>query len=403
MVIGSGGAEHALARKLAESPAVTTAYTAFGNYGTHLIGVNVNIPPTDPEGLASWASENAIDLTIANDPTALAYGIVDLFRERGLRVLGATQAEARLEVAKTWAKAFLTRHDIPTPPARAFIDPEEAARYLAEAAYPLVIKTDQPGSEENVWVVAEREIAQATARRLLAKARRGPPNAILVEQYVEGRELTLLALTDGQTTRPLGTAFTYTRLDAGSLAQVTTGMGAISPAKISESETEEILYRIIRPLLTALAEEGTPYCGPISVRVALTRAGPLVLSLRMRFGDPEAQVILPRLQDDLYIMADAAIDGALHDLTPPKLSGDVACGVVIGSEGYPDQFETGYGILGLGESGSSATVFHGGTRDPYQKPGDLITPAYDRTSAGRIGRAGGLSSWIIPSRGRSRQ
>jgi phosphoribosylamine-glycine ligase len=201
----------------------------------------------------------------------------------------------------------------------------------------------------------------------------------------------------------LGTAFTYTRLGAGSRDVVTTGIGAISPANLAESETEEILYRIIRPLLAALAEEGTPYCGPLSARVSLTRVGPVVLSLRMRFGDPEAQVILPRLQNDLYVMADAAIDGALHDLAAPKVSGDVACGVVIASAGFPDQYETGYGILGFSESGNSATIFHCGTRDPYQKPGDLVTPAFDRTASGRMGRGGGLSSWLIPSRGRSKQ
>ncbi len=403
LVIGSGGAEHALTRKLAESPAVTTAYTAYGNYGTHLIGVNVNIPPTDPEALAAWASENAIDLTIANDPTALAYGVVDVFRERGLRVLGATRAEAQLETGKIWAKAFLVRHAIPTPPARDFTELDEAAAYLATATYPLVIKTDQPGTGEHVWIVSDREEAQTTIRRLLSRGKRGPVEPILVEDYVDGRRLTILALADGQTTRLLGTAFTYTRLGQGSRDVVTTGMGAISPANLSESETEEILYRIIRPVLAALAEEGTPYCGPISARVALTRAGPVVLSVRMRFSDPEAQVILPRIQDDLYIMVDAAIDGALHDLAAPKVSGDIACGVVIASAGFPDQYETGYGILGFGESGNSATIFHCGTRDPYQRPGDLIVPAFDRTSTGRMGRAGGLSSWLIPSRGRSKQ
>jgi phosphoribosylamine---glycine ligase len=403
LVIGSGGAEHALVRKLAESPAVTTAYTAYGNYGTHLIGVNVNIPPTDPEALAAWAAENAIDLTIANDPTALAYGVVDVFRERGLRILGATRAEARLETSKIWAKAFLVRHAVPTPSARDFTDPDEAAGYLATAAYPVVIKIDRPGADQNVWLAPDREAAQAIVRRLLAPTRRGPAETVLIEDYVDGRELTILALADGQTTLVLGTAFTYTQLGAADRIVITTGMGAISPAKITESETEDILYRIIRPILAALAEEGTPYCGPTSVRVSLTRAGPVVLSLRMRFGDPEAQVILPRLQDDLYIMADAAIDGALHDLAAPKISGDIACGVVVASAGFPDHYETGYGILGFAESGNAATIFHCGTRDPYQRPGELITPAFDRTSTGRIGRAGGLSSWLIPSRGRSKQ
>jgi phosphoribosylamine---glycine ligase len=403
LVIGSGGAEHALTRKLAESPAATTVYTAFGNYGTHLVGVNVNIPPTDPEALAAWAAENTIDLTIANDPTALEYGIVDLFRERGLRVLGATRAEARLEIDKIWAKAFLVRHTIPTPPARDFTDPDQAAHYLASATYPLVIKTDQPGAEENVWVVSDRDVAQTTAARLLNRGRRGPGRTILVEDFVDGREVTVSALADGQTTRVLGTAFTYTQLGTAGQVVVTTGLGAISPAQVTESETEEILYRVIRPILAALAEEGTPYCGPISARVILSRSGPVVLSIRMRFSDPEAQVILPRVQDDLYIMIDAAIDGALHDLAAPKVSVDVACGVVIASAGFPDQYETGYGILGFGESGNSATIFHCGTRDPYQKPGDLITPAFDRTATGRMGRGGGLSSWLIPSRGRSKQ
>ncbi|MGH2347576.1 MAG: phosphoribosylamine--glycine ligase [Chloroflexota bacterium] len=403
LVIGSGGAEHALAWKLVKSPAVSVEYTASGNYGTHLVGVNVNIPPTDPEGLAAWAAENAIDLTIANDPVAAAYGAVDVFRERGLRVLGPTRAEARLETSKVWAKEFLIRHGIPTPAARVFSEFEDAARYLATAPYPLVIKTDRVGSAENVRIAPNREVAREIVRGLLAQERRGRPETILIEEYVDGREFTLLALTDGQTTLPLGTAVAYTRLDSESPSTVTTGMGAIAPAQVGESEIEEILYRIIRPALAALANEGAPYCGPISARVALTRAGPQVLSIQMCFGDPEASVMLPRLQDDLYILADAAIDGALHDLTPPTLSSEITCGVVVASAGYPDQFETGYGILGLGETGNSATIFHGGTRDPYQKPGELITPVYDRTASGRIGRAGGLSSWILPSRSRSKQ
>jgi phosphoribosylamine--glycine ligase len=403
LVVGSGGAEHALAWKLVKSPAVSVQYAAPGNYGTHLVGVNVNIAPTDPERLAVWAAENGIDLTIANDPAALNYGAVDVFRERGLRVLGPTRAEARLETSKVWAKEFLSRHDIPTPTARMFAEFEDAASYLSTASYPLVVKTDQTGTAENVRIAPNREVALEIVRGMFATGRREGAATVLVEDYVEGRECTLLALTDGQTTLALGTAVIYTRLDRESPSTVTTGMGAISPAPVDEREIEEILYRIIRPVLAALAQEATPYCGPIGARVVLTRGGPLVLSLQMRFGDPEAQVILPRLQDDLYILADAAIDGALHDIVPPTVTAEVACGVVVASAGYPDQFETGYGILGLGETGGSATTFHGGTRDPYQKPGDLITPVYDRASSGRIGRAGGLSSWILPSRSRSKQ
>jgi phosphoribosylamine--glycine ligase len=403
LVIGGGGADHAVTWKLAKSLAVTTAYTAPGNYGSHLVGANVNIPATDPEGLAEWARENQIDLTIVNHPVALAFGAVDVFQSQGLRVFGPTQGAARLESDKGWAKGFLERHGIPTPPGRLFHRLDEAEGYLATATCPLVIKSSQIDSPTNVVVARHQVAAGEAVRAVLAPARRGPTSSVLIEGYVDGEECSVLVVTDGETTRVLGTAFVYPNVEGMSDASITPGMGVISPVRGASDPSEEVVDRIVRPLLAGLAAEGTPYMGVLTVRVMLTRGGPIALSFKTRFADPEAQAILPRWQDDLYIVADAVLDRALNDLAPFKWSNEVTCGVVVASEGYPNEVETGYGILGLSEAGNSTTIFHNGTRDPYQKPVGLITPAYDRASTGRLGRPGGISSWLIPSRSRSKQ
>ena len=403
LVVGGGGAANVVAWKLAKSLAVTKVASAPGNYGTHLVGDNVNIPPTDPESLVGWAKDNQIDLTVLCDPLSLAFGVVDVFQAAGLRVFGPTQAAARLESDKGWAKAFLLRHGIPTPSARVFSQFEEAESYLAGAAYPLVIKSDQTESPTNVTVARNQEIALEATRRVLAPARRGPAVSLLIEDFVEGEEWSVLAVTDGENTRLVGTASPYMRADTGSLAPVTPGLGAVSRGTPDDDTGNEVLERIIRPVLAGMNAEGIPYLGPLTARVVLTRGGPVALSFKARWSDPEAQVVLPRWQDDLYIVADAGLDKALHDLAPFKWSNDVTCGVVLASEGYPDEVETGYGILGLGEISGSTLVFHIGTRDPYQKPVDLVTPVYDRSASGRIGRAGGIGSWFLPSRTRSKQ
>jgi len=403
LVIGGGGADHAVTGKLAKSMAVTTAYTAPGNYGTHLVGANVNIPPTDPESLAEWARDNQIDLTIVNDPVALAFGAVDVFQSQGLRIFGPTQSAARLESDKGWAKSLLERHGIPTPPGRQFHRLDEAEAYLGTVACPLVIKSSQTDSPTNVVVARHQVSALEAIRAVLDPVRRGPTSSVLIEGYVEGEECSVLVVTDGETTRVLGTAEVYTSAAAMSDAAITPGMGVISPTRGMNDPSEEVMDRIINPLLAGLAAEGAPYMGVLTARVMLTRGGPVALSFKTRFSDPEAQAILLRWQDDLYIIADAVLDRALKDLAPFKWSNDVTCGVVVASEGYPHEVETGYGILGLSESGSATTIFHNGTRDPYQKPVGLVTPAYDRTSTGRLGRPGGISSWLIPSRSRSKQ
>jgi len=403
LVIGGGGADHAVTGKLAKSLAVTTAFTAPGNYGTHLVGANVNIPPTDPESLAEWARENQIDLTIVNDPTALSFGAVDVFLSQGLRVFGPTQGAARLESDKGWARSFLERHGIPTPRGRLFHRLDEAESYLGTVTCPLVIKSSQTDSPTNVVVARHQVAALEAIRAVLDPGRRGPTSSVLIEDYVDGEECSVLVVTDGETTRVLGTATVYTSAESTSEAAITPGMGVISPTRDGNGRGEEVMDRIIHPLLAGLAAEGIPYRGVLTARVILTRGGPIALSLKTRFSDPEAQAILPRWQDDLYIVADAVLDRALKDLAPFKWSNEVTCGVVVASEGYPNEVETGYGILGLSESGSSTTIFHNGTRDPYQKPVGLVTPAYDRTSTGRLGRPGGISSWLIPSRSRSKQ
>jgi len=403
LVIGGGGADHAVTWKLTKSLAVTAAYAAPGNYGTHLVGANLNIPPTDPESLAQWAGENQIDLTLVNDPVALAFGAVDVFQAQGLRVFGPSQSAARLESDKGWAKSFLERHGIPTPPGREFSRLDEAEGYLAAARFPVVLKSSHREMPTNVVVARRHESAVEAVRAILAPVRRGPANSVLIEDYVDGEVCSVLVVTDGETARVLGTASVYFSAERGSEASIIPGMGVISPARGVSDPSEEVLDRIIRPVLAGLASEGVPYMGAITARVMLTRGGPAALSFKTRFSDPEAQAILPRWQDDLYIVADAVLDRALNDLAPFKWSNEQTCGVVVASEGYPNEVETGYGILGLSETGNSTTIFHNGTRDPYQKPVGLITPTYDRASTGRLGRPGGISSWLVPSRSRSKQ
>jgi phosphoribosylamine--glycine ligase len=406
LVIGGGGREHALAWKLAESPAVTTVYTAPGNYGSNLVGANVNIPVTDPEALADWAVENNIDLTIVGPETALAYGVVDVFRARGLRAFGPTRAAAMLETSKAWAKRFMERHDIPTAPYREFDDVDAAVRYLeglGNSDYPVVVKADGLAGGKGVTIAADRHSAVAAARAALAPARREAPPRIIIEGFLDGHEVSFMAISDGNTVWPLAPARDYKYAFDGDTGPMTGGMGAYSPvASVDSALSDQIMDRIVKPTVAGMAAEGVPYQGVLYAGLMITRSGPKVLEFNARFGDPETQVVLPRLESDLYIVVDAALDGQLGELPPLRWSSDVTCGVVLCSEGYPGEIETGYGVLGLADVGSAALVFHNGTRDPYNKGADLESPKIERAPKGGMMRGQGLGSWFLPSRTRSK-
>ena len=363
LVIGAGGREHALAWKLAQSPAVSELFTAPGNFGAALVGVNVDLPVTAVEELAAWAVNAGIDLAVVGPEAALAVGIVDAFRAHGVRIFGPTRAAARLETSKAWAKAFMMRHQIPTAAYREFAERGAALAYvraLGPADYPLVIKVDGLASGKGVIIAENESAALGAVEDAFSSA--GTPARIVIEQYLRGFEVSFLAISDGATVRPVACAHDYKHAHNGGCGPMTGGMGAYSPLGFEDQLTERVMSTVIEPAIRGMAAEGTPYEGILYAGLMLTADGPKVLEFNARFGDPETQVILPRWNDDLYQVLDAAAGGALATLPPFSWSGAYQCGVVLASAGYPGAPELGFPIQGLSTVDASALVFHGGVR-----------------------------------------
>jgi phosphoribosylamine---glycine ligase len=404
LVIGSNGCAHALAWKLAQSPGVTALYSAPGNYGTNLVCANVAIPATEVDALAAWAKEQAIDLTVVASAAAAAYGVVDAFREQELRIVGPIQAAARLQTSRAWAKAFMSRHDIPTAPSHVVANIEEATRYLhglQPETFPLLLTADGPIDGAEVALASDHETALIAARRILAPARHGPAPQLVIEAYPDGFALSVQALSDGVTTSPIGAVRSYRRAFDGDQGPITPGMGAYTPVPgADDAVIDRVMDRVIRPVIVGMAAEGTPFTGVLCAEVVLGSSDLQTREVWLGFGDIEAQVQLPRWEDDLYVVLDALLDTDLGALRPFRWSQTGTCGVVLASEGYPGEYETGYGVLGLGEVSSGIQIFHINTRDPYQRGSQIVTPKQERVSRSGLGR--GLSSWLIPARGRSR-
>src|SRR5579883_2447312 len=277
LVIGSGAREHALVWKLTGERYVRDIYCAPGNAGTGRIAHNVAIPADDVEWLAEWAAESKIDLTVVGPEAALAAGVVDRFRERDLRIVGPTAAAARIESSKVFAKEFMARHDIPTAPFEVFDDHEAARRYIrgrAESDYPLVIKADGLAAGKGV-VVATTALEAEEAVAALARLSGGAGARIVIEEFLRGTELSVLALTDGATVLPLPAARDYKRLGKGNTGPMTGGMGAYSPPRLADDELlETVRTEILERTVQGLADEGTPYSGVLYAGLMLTEHGP---------------------------------------------------------------------------------------------------------------------------------
>jgi phosphoribosylamine--glycine ligase len=402
LVIGGGGSEHALAWKLGRSPAVGVVFTAPGNYGTNLVGANVQIPVTDPEALADWALEMPIDLVVVGSETALRYGAVDVLRRRGLRVFGPTRAASQLQTSKSWAKAFMARHEIPTAPGQAFDHLEQAEQFLRglpDDRFPVVVKPDGLVASAMVTVAQDRHVAIGAARLIAEASPRSAGPLLLVEDCLSGYELWFTALCDGSTVLPLPTVHSYKRSFDGNTGAITKAMGAYAPeSSVTPELTELILARIMRRVVAGMAMEETPFQGLLQANLMIGREGPRVMGFNVCWGDPETQVLLPRLTSDLYLLLDAAIDGQLAEASPPTWLEDATCGVVVASEGYPGEVETGYGIVGLREAGAHGWVFHNGTRNPYSKPDALVTPRIARLPRGAFGGRS-FFGMFVPTRG----
>lgn len=379
LVIGSGAREHALAWAIQRSPVVSALYCAPGNGGTASIAKNIPLDIMNFAECAGWAAEHRIDLTIIGPDNPLGEGIVDIFQQRGLRVFGPTKAAARIESSKSWAKDLMQRYGIPTARAAPFDDLDAARRYLAsgDCSYPLVIKADGLAAGKGVSIVSTRQEAETTLTAFMAERRLGEAgNRVLLEEYLEGPEVSFFALSDGQTMLPLVSACDYKRALDGDQGPNTGGMGAYSPPGfVDQALTQQITQTILQPTIAALAREGCPFVGVLYGGLMLTKDGPKVLEFNARLGDPETQVVLPRLQSDLLELLLAASEqrlaGKSIDWRP-----EAACGIVLASAGYPDSYQTGFPISGLDLLPPDILAFHAGTR--LTEPGQLVT------SGGRV-------------------
>ena len=380
LLVGSGAREHAIAWKLTGSRQVDRLFLVPGNAGTASIGVNLKGPIEDLVGLADLAMAQGVDLTVVGPETPLAKGIVDLFSERGLAIFGPTGAAARIEASKAFAKGLMLRHDIPGPEFKVFHDYDNAHSFLSKHEGPVVVKADGLAAGKGALVCAGRDEAlKALHDCMKARSLGSAGDVVVVEQYLEGREVSVFAFSDGEHLSPLVAACDYKRLLDGDAGPNTGGMGSYSPPELWTSElADRVGKEIMTPVVRALKEEGAPYKGVLYAGLMVTPDGPRVLEFNCRLGDPEAQVILPLLKTDLVDVMLASISGGMDDLSI-EWDGGACVGVVMASGGYPGEYARGLPITGLEDVDAGVEVFHAGTR-----PGDRGEEGQVFTDGGRV-------------------
>jgi len=372
LVVGSGGREHALAWKLAQSPQVSQMFIAPGNGGTAAVGQNVPIPVTDISGLVSFARQEQIDLTLVGPEISLVAGVVDAFNAAGLRAFGPTQAAARLEGSKAFAKQFMVEEGIPTAPAVTFRDYAAAQAYLRQIVPPVVVKASGLAAGKGVIICPTIQEAEAALRQVMAERAFGDAgDEALIETCLQGEEVSLLAFCDGRTVVPMLPARDYKRVDDGDRGLNTGGMGGYAPSPyLLPALVQEIMARVLQPVVDGMRRRGTPYVGVLYAGLMLTDLGPRVLEFNCRFGDPETQSLMPLLESDLVEICLACIEGRL-DQIQVRWSSDHAVCVVLASGGYPGDYTSGKEITGLDKaSRTPSVVFHAGTK---QQDGRLVT------------------------------
>lgn len=366
MVVGDGGREHALIWKLFRSERVDKIYAAPGNDGMTNIAELVPIEADDIEALAQFAEENNIGMTVVGPEEPLVAGIVDYFIERDLPIFGPKKQAALLEGSKIFAKSILNKYEIPTAEYEIFTDPDTALNYLKSAEYPLVIKAEGLAQGKGVIVASNYEDSQdAVARIMEDKAFGDAGDRIVVEDFLEGEEVAVLALTDGKTILPLTTVRDHKAVFEGDEGPNTGGMGSYSPSPyIDDQMMDRICREILRPTLKALNSEGIDYRGVLYVGVILTENGPAVIDYNARFGDPESQVMLPRMKDDLLDLIEYTNNVQLSAFDEIGFYDFSAVCVILASAGYPLTFTTDYEIKGLEKlkSHDDLIIFHSGTK-----------------------------------------
>jgi phosphoribosylamine--glycine ligase len=369
LIVGGGGREHALAWKVAQSAAVSETLVAPGNAGSALEdGVrNIPIAADDVDALLAYASAESIDLTIIGPEAPLVAGIVDRFSAAGLPCFGPGASAARLEGSKDFTKRFLDRHGIPTATFRSFTDLDQALAYVDEVGAPIVIKADGLAAGKGVVVATSRDQAMQAVRDMLGDGQFGDAGrCVVIEEFLQGEEASFIVMTDGKTVLPLATSQDHKARDNGDTGPNTGGMGAYSPAPVVTAELKRrVLDEIIHPTLDGLAAEGIPYCGFLYAGLMITPGGEAkVLEYNCRFGDPETQPIMMRLNSDLVALCMATLDGTLAS-QDAEWDPRAAVGVVMAAGGYPSAYEKGQTISGLEDCDKpDCKVFHAGTSMP---------------------------------------
>ncbi|NSY35642.1 phosphoribosylamine--glycine ligase [Pseudoalteromonas sp. JC28] len=367
LVIGSGGREHALAFKAAQNPSVKTVFVAPGNAGTALEPKleNVAIGVEDIDALVVFAKENNVQLTIVGPEAPLVIGVVDRFREEGLAIFGPTQAAAQLEGSKSFTKDFLARHDIPTAAYQTFEEIEPALAYLKAQGAPIVVKADGLAAGKGVIVAMTEAEAEEAIRDMLAGNAFGEAGSrVVIEEFLEGEEASFIVMVDGKNVLPFATSQDHKRAYDGDKGPNTGGMGAYSPAPVVTPDIHErIMAEVINPTVEGMAKEGHPYTGFLYAGLMITADGtPKVIEYNCRFGDPETQPIMLRLQSDLVELIEAANREEL-DQTSIEFDPRAAVGVVLAASGYPGSYPKGDAISGLQVNyPEGEKVFHAGTK-----------------------------------------
>ncbi|MDL4915624.1 MAG: phosphoribosylamine--glycine ligase [Enterobacterales bacterium endosymbiont of Blomia tropicalis] len=367
LVIGNGGREHALAWKAAQSPLAETVFVAPGNAGTALEPAlqNVAINPTDIAGLLEFAQREKIDLTIVGPEAPLVIGVVDTFRAAGLKIFGPTQAAAQLEGSKAFTKDFLARHKIPTAEYQNFTEVEPALAYLREKSAPIVIKADGLAAGKGVIVAMTLQEAEDAVHDMLAGNAFGDAgHRIVIEEFLDGEEASFIVMVDGEHVLPMATSQDHKRVGDGDTGPNTGGMGAYSPAPVVSDEIHQrVMDQVIWPTVRGMAAEGNVYTGFLYAGLMIDPSGqPKVIEFNCRFGDPETQPIMLRLQSDLVDLCLAACESKL-DKKDSQWDPRPALGVVLAAGGYPGNYSTGNQIHGLPlEETADGKVFHAGTR-----------------------------------------
>lgn len=396
LVIGSGGREHAVCWKIAQSKKVKKIYCAPGNGGISGIAETADIKADDIKALLDFAKSHAVDLTVVGPEAPLVAGIVDLFQKEGLRIFGPSKRLAMLEGSKVFAKETMKRFGVPTADFKVFQDFDKAKEYAAQKKPPVVIKADGLAQGKGVIVAQTKEETAAALKGMMVDKAFGiAGDCVVIEECLYGEEASIIVISDGKNIIPLASSQDHKRAYDGDKGPNTGGMGAYSPAPLVTQEMERrIMDEAIIPVINGLAEEGMPYKGVLYAGIMLTDSGPKVLEFNVRLGDPETQAILPRLKSDLVDLMERSIDGELEKAKPVWHKKSAVC-VVVASGGYPGRYEKGKTITGLDEAEKmkDVVVFHAGTkRNTHDAMRDTII-----TAGGRVLGVTGLGIDIGPA------